>query len=60
MVKKVTKKKVRFEKTNLPGIVKVKQEKVGFKDISIPMQIAFVFSWSMIAVLITVFIKSLL
>jgi hypothetical protein len=57
MVKKVTKKKV-----GRPALEFIYKEpsKVGFKDISFPMQVAFVFSWAMIAVLITVFIKSLL
>ena len=57
MVSKISKKKA-----GRPALEFIYNEpkKVEFRDISIPMQIAFVFSWSMIAVLITVFIKSLL
>ncbi len=50
---------LRLKRTKLNNLL-IERDKVRFSDISIPMQIAFVFSWSMLALVIMLYIKSLI
>ncbi len=60
MVKKLSKNKVGRPKkiVNVTNIAKLEYTKVCYDVLSIPLKIAFVFSWAMIAVLVILTIRS--